>query len=154
MVSASTDGAKDHLQVLVVDDEQEFVATLCKRLSKRGLASTGVFSGAAAIAAVKRHDFAVILLDMKLPDLDGNSVLRELKKLKPETPVIILTGHISAKDGIQGREHGANDYLMKPVEFESLFESLHNACHGTADRKKPDPVASTPAASRSSPATL
>ncbi len=127
MISAATDELSGNFRVLIVDDEQEFVATLIKRLSKRGLACEGVFTGAEAIAAVQDRDFDVVLLDMKLPDLDGNAVLREVKKLKPETQVVILTGHISTKDGVEGFDDGANDYLMKPVEFESLLESLQNA---------------------------
>jgi len=115
------------MRVLVVDDEQEFVATLVKRLSRRGMVCATAFTGAEAIAVVRRESFDVVLLDMKLPDMDGNEVLREVKKLKPETQVVILTGHISARDGMEGIGDGANDYLMKPVEFESLLESLQRA---------------------------
>lgn len=127
MNSPSQGSVQDTFRVLVVDDEQEFVATLIKRLSKRGLVCEGAFSGAEALAAVKERDFDVVLLDMKLPDTDGNEVLREVKCLKPATQVVILTGHISAQDGVAGFDGGANDYLMKPVEFESLLDSLHRA---------------------------
>lgn len=122
----------ENFRVLVVDDEQDFVATLIKRLSKRGLACVGAFTGAEAMTAVKEGDFDVVLLDMKLPDSDGNAVLRGIKRLKPETQVVILTGHISAKDGAEGFDDGANDYLLKPVEFESLLESLQRASRGKA----------------------
>ena len=84
MISAA-EGCNGDFRVLVVDDEQEFVATLIKRLSNRGLACEGVYTGAEAIAAVQERDFEVVLLDMKLPDTDGNAVLREIKKLKPQT---------------------------------------------------------------------
>lgn len=127
MISAAQDGLSENFRVLVVDDEQEFVATLIKRLSRRGLVCEGVFTGGEAIAAVRDREFDVVLLDMKLPDTDGNEVLREVKKLKPETQVVILTGHISAKDGVEGFDEGAKDYLMKPVEFESLLDSLQRA---------------------------
>jgi DNA-binding response OmpR family regulator len=115
------------MRVLVVDDEQEFVATLVKRLSRRGMVCSTAFTGAEAIEIVRGEVFDVVLLDMKLPDIDGNEVLREMKKLKPKTQVVILTGHISASDGMEGIGCGANDYLMKPVEFESLLESLQLA---------------------------
>lgn len=121
----------ENYRVLVVDDEQEFVTTLIKRLSRRGLACTGAYTGAAAIAAVQEADFDVVLLDMKLPDTDGNEVLREVKRLKPATQVVILTGHISTRDGKEGIGDGANDYLMKPVEFESLLEALQRASRST-----------------------
>ncbi len=113
-----------NFRVLVVDDEQEFVNTLVKRLGKRGLDCEGVYTGSEALAVVRDHDFDVVLLDMKLPDSDGNEVLRAIKKIKPATQVVILTGHISARDGVEGFDDGASNYLMKPVEFESLFESL------------------------------
>ena len=73
-----------------------------------------------------------MLLDMKLPEMDGNSTLVEIKKIRPETQVIILTGHASASDGIEGMKNGALDYLMKPVEFESLFEKLLKAVNKTS----------------------
>jgi DNA-binding response OmpR family regulator len=124
MTLAQTNG---NFRVLVVDDEEEFVATLVKRLARRGVACESAFTGAQAIAALQAGNFDVMLLDMKLPDADGKDVLREAKRLKPEIQVVILTGHISAQDGLEGRGSGAHDYLMKPVEFESLLESLQKA---------------------------
>jgi len=119
-------------RVLVVDDEQAFVATLIKRLGKRGLVCEGAFTAAEAIAALTNRDFDVVLLDMKLPDADGNDVLREVKRLKPDTQVVILTGHVSVSDGTKGIDGGAQDYLMKPVEFESLLDSLQRAARNRA----------------------
>ncbi len=127
MIDRGNDIIHNGMRVLVVDDEHEFVATLVKRLSRRGVVCATAFTGAEAIDIVRRETFDVVLLDMKLPDIDGNEVLREVKKLKPETQVVILTGHISARDGLEGIDCGANDYLMKPVEFESLLESLQRA---------------------------
>lgn len=115
------------MRVLVVDDEQEFVATLVKRLSRRGFTCSTAFTGTEAIELLRHTNIQVVLLDMKLPDIDGNEVLREIKKLKPETQVVILTGHISANAGMESLGDGAHDYLMKPVEFESLLESLQRA---------------------------
>jgi DNA-binding NtrC family response regulator len=113
--------------ILVVDDEEEFVATLVRRLQKRGWDSEGVLSGSAAIAKVAAGDYAVILLDMRLPDIDGGQVLQEIKKIKPASRVIILTGHASAREGEEGIKNGAFDYLLKPVEFETLLEKLEAA---------------------------
>ncbi|MGC2061645.1 MAG: response regulator [Thermodesulfovibrionales bacterium] len=117
--------------VLIVDDERDFVHTLLKRLKRRGLECEGVFSGEEAIEIVKSRKFNIVLLDMKLPGIDGNSTLVEIKKIQPQTEVIILTGHASANDGIVGMKNGAMDYLMKPVEFESLFEMLIKAVRKT-----------------------
>lgn len=113
--------------VLLVDDEQDFIHTLLKRLERRGIECEGVFCGMDAIERIKARKFDAVLLDMKLPDKDGIAVLLEIRKVRPETPVIILTGHASANDGREGLKNGAVDYLMKPLEFESLFEKLQIA---------------------------
>lgn len=113
--------------VLIVDDEVDFVNTLLKRLQRKGLESEGVFSGRAAIEKIRQRAFDVVLLDMKLADSEGNEVLREIKRERPETQVVILSGHASAKAGREGLGGGACDYLIKPVEFESLYEKLKSA---------------------------
>ena len=113
--------------VLLVDDEKDFIRTLLKRLERRGIECEGVFCGMDAIERIKARKFDTVLLDMKLPDKDGNAVLLEIRKVRPETRVIILTGHASANDGREGLKNGAVDYLMKPLEFESLFEKLQIA---------------------------
>ena len=114
-------------RILIVDDEEEFVATLVQRLRKRGWASEGVLTGGAAITRVAAGDFPVILLDMRLPDMDGGQVLQEIKKIRPASRVLILTGHASASEGEEGLKNGAFDYLLKPVEFETLLEKLEAA---------------------------
>lgn len=120
----SKTGEHSSFSVLVVDDEQEFIHTLLKRLARRGLECEGVFSGEEAVSRIRSRDFDVVLLDMKLPGMDGNSTLVEIKSIKPDLRVIILTGHASVNEGLEGMKNGAADYLMKPVEFESLFEKL------------------------------
>ncbi len=117
----------DTFSVLVVDDEEDFVDTLVKRLTRRGLDCIGVYSGRKGIEICSKRDFDVVLLDMILDDMKGNEVLRELKKMNPETQVVILSGHASARAGREGLAEGASDYLLKPVEFESLFEKLRSA---------------------------
>ncbi|MBA3003941.1 MAG: response regulator [Desulfurivibrio sp.] len=115
------------LPILIVDDEEEFVSTMVQRLRKRGLSSEGVLTGTAAIAKAADSDFSVVLLDMRLPDMDGGLVLQEIKKIRPESRVVILTGHASASEGEEGIRNGAFDYLIKPVEFETLLEKLRTA---------------------------
>jgi DNA-binding NtrC family response regulator len=113
--------------ILVIDDEQEFVSTLVRRLHKRGWESEGALTGGEAIRKIAAGGFAVALLDMRLPDMDGSQVLREIMKINPQTRVIILTGHASASEGEEGIRNGAFDYLIKPVEFETLLEKLQAA---------------------------
>lgn len=113
--------------VLVIDDEQEFVSTLVRRLQKRGWESEGVLTGSAALHRIAARDFSVALLDMRLPDMSGSDVLREIMKVNQKTRVVILTGHASAREGEEGIRNGAFDYLIKPVEFETLLEKLQAA---------------------------
>jgi DNA-binding NtrC family response regulator len=113
--------------VLVIDDEQEFVSTLVRRLHKRGWESEGVLTGGEAIAKIAAGDFPVAILDMRLPDMNGSEVLQKIMIIKPQTRIIILTGHASAKEGEEGIRNGAFDYLIKPVEFETLLEKLQAA---------------------------
>lgn len=125
------DQTMDKPTILIVDDQKDFVSAMLKRLHRRDIYCRGAYTGEEALESIRGHDFEVVLLDMKLPDLDGNKVLREIKKMKPATRVIILTGHASGREGEAGLAEGAVDYLLKPVEFEVLFEKLF------AGNKKP-----------------
>lgn len=113
--------------VLVVDDEQEFRDMTIKRLTKREITAEGAESGEQAIEKVKRGDIDVVLLDVKMPGMDGVETLRQIKQMKPLIEVVMLTGHASVESGIDGMKLGAFDYLMKPMEFETLLEKLIEA---------------------------
>ena len=108
----------EEFRVLLVDDEKDFVDTLLKRLEKRKLAVRAATSGRAAIALLRESPADVIVLDMKMPDMDGIETLKEIKKLDPGLEVIILTGHANVEVAVEGLELGAFDYLMKPVEID------------------------------------
>ena len=113
--------------VLIVDDEDEFREMIIKRLNKRGLICDGAENGEKALEHIKRGDFDVVLLDVKMPGMDGIQVLREIKRLKPLIEVVMLTGHASVESGIDGMKLGAFDYLMKPMELDPLLEKLQDA---------------------------
>lgn len=117
----------EDFRVLVVDDEKEFLETIIKRLQKRNIFVEGAESGEKALEMVRTGNFDVVLLDVKMPGMDGVETLREIKKVKPLTEVIMLTGHASVESGIEGMKLGAFDYLMKPMELEQLFEKLKDA---------------------------
>ena len=123
----------DAPSVLVVDDEEDFVNLLLKRLKRKGMYCDGALSRIGAMAKLKEHSFDAVLLDMKLADENGNDVLREIKQSSPDTEVIILTGYASASAGREGLDCGASDYLIKPVEFETLYERLKDACRESMD---------------------
>jgi len=111
--------------VMIVDDEKDLRETLVKRLEKRNLHATGVESAEKAILLMRRKEFDVVILDIKLPGgMDGIEALREMKKFQPVTEVILLTGHSSIEAGIDGMKLGAFDYILKPVKLEDLFPKI------------------------------
>lgn len=117
----------DKFRVLIVDDEQDFLETIVKRLKARAIDVTGVESGYQALEVISERDFDVVILDVKMPGIDGIETLREMKKKKPLLEVIMLTGHASVESGIQGMQLGAFDYVMKPVALDELLEKVRQA---------------------------
>jgi two-component system OmpR family response regulator len=117
----------DNFKVLVVDDEVDFLETIVKRLKARKIDAMGAESGQAALPLIDTRDFDVVILDVKMPGLDGIETLREIKKKKPLLEVIMLTGHASVESGIQGMKLGAFDYVMKPVALDELLEKMRQA---------------------------
>lgn len=114
-------------RILIVDDEKRFVTTLIKQLTERKLDVSGVYSGKEAITEVKNMLYDVIILDVKMPGLDGTETLQELKKINPGIEVIMLTGHGSVASAVEGMRLGAYEYLMKPCEIEELMEKINEA---------------------------
>jgi DNA-binding NtrC family response regulator len=117
----------DGFNVLLVDDEGEFLDTLVKRIQKRKVNATGVRSGEEALAFLGKNPVDVVVLDVRMPGMDGIETLRALKRQYPLTEVIMLTGHASLEVAIEGMELGAFDYLMKPVEIDDLLYKLQDA---------------------------
>ena len=110
------------LRVLFVDDEDDFRETIVKRLNARKIQAMGAESGVRALEIVKDNDFDVIVLDVKMPGMDGIETLRHIKQMKPEIEVIMLTGHASVEFGLKGMQLGAFDYVMKPAPLNELLE--------------------------------
>ncbi len=118
----------EYFRVLVVDDEEDFLETLVNRLNKRSINTIGVQSGEDALALVEEKLFDVVILDIKMPrGMDGIETLRGIKKARPLTEVILLTGHGSMETSIEGMKLGAFDYLIKPVKLEDLLVKLAEA---------------------------
>jgi DNA-binding NtrC family response regulator len=117
----------ERFNVLLVDDEGEFLETLVKRIQKRNVNATGVQSGEDAMAFLGKNPVDVVVLDVRMPGMDGIETLRALKRQYPLTEVIMLTGHASLEVAIEGMELGAFDYLMKPVEIDDLLYKLQDA---------------------------
>jgi DNA-binding response OmpR family regulator len=114
-------------RLLLVDDEEMFLEYLSKRLINHNYDVTTCLSGEEALEKLSGYDFDVIILDMLMPGIDGIETLREIKKLKPLTEVIMLTGHASLESGIEGMKLGAYDYLKKLCATEDLISKVRNA---------------------------
>ena len=116
--------------VLLVDDEVAFVETLVKRLSKRELRVEAVHSGQEALDHLAGDGPArtdVVILDVKMPGMDGLEALSLIKEKHPMIEVIMLTGHATVESAIEGMKRGAYDYLMKPCEIDALVEKVSQA---------------------------
>jgi DNA-binding NtrC family response regulator len=114
-------------RVLLVDDEREFAQTLSERLQMRDVGSAVAYDGESALKLVKDDEPDVMILDLKMPGIDGIEVLRRVKRTNPHIEVIILTGHGSDEDCKTCMELGAFAYLQKPVDIDLLSETLRKA---------------------------
>ena len=114
-------------RILLVDDEVAFANNILKLLSKRGYDVMAVNDGASAIRTIGEKEFDVVILDMKMPGMDGIATLKEIKKKEPLAEVVILTGHGSVESGIEGMQLGAFDFVMKPVSIDDLHEKVCQA---------------------------
>ena len=124
-------------KVLLVDDETEFVQTLSERLQMRDLDTAVVYNGEEALSYMNQEEPEVMILDLRMPGIDGVEVLRRVKKKHPDVEVIILTGHGTEKDEALTRELGAFAYLEKPVEIDKLAKTVREA-YEKLRRKKAD----------------
>ena len=116
------------IRLLLVDDEEGYVKVLSKRMARRNMEVMTALSGAEGIQRLRKQDFDVAILDLKMEDMDGIEVLRVFKKMVPDLPVIMLTGHGTEKAAREGLEMGAFDYLTKPCDLEELVEKIRAAC--------------------------
>ncbi|MEW5721750.1 MAG: response regulator [Thermodesulfobacteriota bacterium] len=129
----------EKIRVLVVDDEEDFLKSLVWRLGLREMKASGVTSGEEALAFLAENQVDVVVLDLKMPGMNGLRALREIRRLHPETEVIILTGH-AAFDSENGTPPpGVFDYVIKPVRLEELIgkiKAAHEKVRADRERKK------------------
>jgi len=137
------------IKLLLVDDEEDFVKALAERLDLRDLASTTAFDGRQAIAVVDDSEPDVMVLDLKMPGIDGMEVLRRIKRNYPDIQVIIQTGHGTDGQEAEARRIGVFDYLKKPVDIEVLAERIKSAAKARKESEQATvplkPVADVPA---------
>jgi DNA-binding NtrC family response regulator len=114
-------------KVLIVDDEERFRAIMCKRLNHRGLSAVTAGSGPEALEAVKNGRYDVVILDIRMPEINGVQVLSKLKKIEPLIEVIIMTAYASIDTAKEILRLGAYDYVLKPYDIDELVEKIEAA---------------------------
>ncbi|EPR41590.1 response regulator receiver protein [Desulfovibrio sp. X2] len=117
----------DAVDVLLVDDEEEALALYGKRLARRGMSPRLARDAEEAFAAIAAKVPDVVVLDVRMPGMDGLTALARIKREHPGVQVLMLTGHASVEAAVQGMERGAFDYLVKPVALEDLVQKIHEA---------------------------
>jgi two-component system, NtrC family, sensor kinase len=116
-----------NIRLLLVDDETSFLNTIAKRMKKRGIHAELATSGEQCLSILETKPIDVVVSDVKMPGMDGISLLKQIKKKYCDTEVIFLTGQASTQDGVEGIKTGAFDYLTKPIELEHLLGKIQQA---------------------------
>ncbi len=114
-------------RVLIVDDERDFVEMFSLRLKQQGERVSTAYSGREALDLLKQVSIDVVILDIRMPGMDGIDTLKQIRRLYPLVEVILLTGHGSTETAVEGMKLGAFDYLMKPADFDEINQKLENA---------------------------
>jgi len=114
-------------KILLVDDEQEFVQTLSERLQMRDMGTAVAYDGRSALDQVRRDEPEIMIIDLKMPEIDGMELLKQVKQTCPAVQVIVLTGHGCEQDKKKCLALGAFSYMQKPVDINQLCESVKSA---------------------------
>ena len=113
--------------VLVVDDEQQVLGAIDETLKRKGYSITKAGSGIEALGKMRKDFFQAVITDVRMPEMDGMSVLKAIKEQTPQVPVIMLTGHGTVPDAVRALKMGAYDYLMKPFTSQQLVDVVWRA---------------------------
>jgi len=125
-------------RILLVDDEIIFTDNMTRLLTARGYSVTAVDNGAAAVKLLEENGFDVIVLDLKMPGMDGITTLKEIRKLGLFTQTLVLTGHGSIDTALEAVKQGACDYLTKPCEIDELVAKIEEAWEKKDEEEKKD----------------
>lgn len=115
------------LKLMLVDDEKRYLQTTAKLMEKKGIEVVTAQSGEQALDLLRTHDVHVVILDIKMPGMDGFKTLRAIKTLYPQVEVIMLTGHATMDSAIEGLQFGAFDYVMKPADIDDIVNKAYEA---------------------------
>ena len=116
------------MKLMIVDDEQRFLESMEKLLKRKGYDVQTAASGEECLEKVEREAFDVVILDVKMPGIDGVETLKRIKSMRPLMEVVMLTGHGTVENAVEGMRNGAYNYLLKPCDIDSL-ESTMNAAY-------------------------
>jgi DNA-binding NtrC family response regulator len=116
-----------HSKVLLVDDEVDFTKVLSQRLEARGLEVEIANNGVQALEKIGLVNYDIILLDLRMPEMDGMETLKRLHKERPDLQVVLLTGQGDLKSGVEAMKLGATDFLEKPADIKELMEKIKDA---------------------------
>ena len=117
----------EKIKILLVDDEQDVTRILSKRLGRRGYECQAAANGQEAVDAMAQFVFGVIIMDVKMPVMDGMSALQIIHSRWPKTQIILLSGHADMQLAVQAMSEGAFGYLMKPVDIDELLFKIEDA---------------------------
>jgi DNA-binding NtrC family response regulator len=117
----------DKMRMMLVDDEEGFLSTTKKLLERKGLQVTTASSGQEALEKLMGESVHVVILDVKMPGMDGVAVLKAVKSRYPLVQVLMLTGHGTVESALEGLRSGATDYLMKPIDIDELIAKAEEA---------------------------
>ena len=114
-------------KILIVDDETAFLEVMRERLASRGIDADTSESAEEALAKIENHIYDAVILDLKMPGIDGMEALKLIREKRPELQVILLTGHATVQKGIEAMKSGAMDFVEKPADLESLRSKIQDA---------------------------
>lgn len=117
----------EKMKLLLVDDEERYLKTTKLLMEKKGYSVAVASSGQEALETLQKRIIHVVILDVKMPGMDGNETLKAIKRLYPLVEVVMLTGHATVDSAIDGLKSGATDYLMKPADIDDIIEKAEEA---------------------------
>jgi DNA-binding NtrC family response regulator len=123
------------MRLLIVDDEEKFLRTISERLKLKGFDVTTALDGKSAVKSAKKARFDLVLLDLRLPDMEGSQVLKQLKKKHKFLEVVMLTGYASLESAVECTKLGAYGYLEKSSDFEAIIRTLQEAYEARLKKK-------------------
>jgi DNA-binding NtrC family response regulator len=117
----------EEMKLMLVDDEERFLSTTAKLLARKGFKVFTALSGSEALDHLKQHNIHVVILDVKMPGMDGIAILKEIKRSFPLVEVVMLTGHGTVESAVEGLKSGATDFLSKPMDIDELILKAREA---------------------------